>query len=617
LIGCGPARPADSRAAKGEVAIAETRSEEPRILAREGGSFASRRSWLWPALALLLALAPVLFWDGGVIEEEALAFQRNFWDDSRPVPHRIFETREFDDYQGRELSYAIDCLDAQWIRALLSRGIFIFVATSVLLASLALVPIGMWLVPDALPGLEPGSRWLVLLLYLSNFAVASTTGLLYRATKPLVAPLLLVLLLLLVAELRRPRLGRVAAFLATFATALVMSLLDRQGLFYVLVLAGVLCLAWLRTRRGFGMLLALAVAILACFLYNDRLGPWLIHSLNGYWPDRRFEQLDPRWLLSPGPWVDGTRLLGDWTRVLVGGVPPGWILAAAAVAAGVWAWHERGNPRRIALTLAVAGAAAISQTSMVAMMVARYSTITWIDHRFWYYPLPYQALLVFGMLWGLERLALARGSLPRLLPIVIATLVIANVAQWPERRYIMQSGPWFSGVERRSSLLVRSWRNGQPDLLLDGEYRRFYFETLILFPRLAAGAGAYVAEGDGVGLVVIRDGRLRGPARREAHLPVTAKRTGPHVLIGGVFLRPGTTLSIRLGPRRLAELRADHPQDGPLRFRIRTNLAAGRSDLALRARLPKDTGGGRRGFELQLPFLVWHDEDAPMETVLF
>ena len=40
---------------------------------------ASRLRWLWPALAALLAVAPVLFWGGGVIEEEALGFQRNFW----------------------------------------------------------------------------------------------------------------------------------------------------------------------------------------------------------------------------------------------------------------------------------------------------------------------------------------------------------------------------------------------------------------------------------------------------------------------------------------------------------------------------------------------------------
>jgi hypothetical protein len=576
-----------------------------------------RLRWVWPALAVLLAVAPVAFWGGGVIEREALAFQRNFWDDSRPMLHRIFETREFDDYQGRELSYGIDCLDAQWIRVLLSRGVFVFVAPSVLLASLALVPIGLWLVPAALPGLSPAGRWAVLLLYLSNFAVASTTGLLYRATKPLVAPLLLALLLLVVAEERRPRLGRAAEFVLTFVASLGMSLLDRQGLFYVVVLAGVLSLVWLRTRRGLGMVFALLIAILACWLYNDRLGPWLIHSMNGYWPDRSFEHLDMRWLLSLPPWVDATLLLGDWTRVLVGGVPRGWLLAAGAVAPVLWAWLERRHPRRVALALVILAAAVIAQTSMVAMMVARYPPVTWIDHRFWYYPLPFQALLVFGMLWGLERLALARGSLPRLVPVVLLALVVANVAQWPERRCVMETGPWFSEVARRSALLVRSWRDGRLDLRLDDEYRRFYFETLVFFPRLAGRAGPYVAEGNGVSLVETHDGSLVGPARRLAHLPVTAKSTGRHVLVGGVFLRPGTTLSILLGPHLLAELHANRRQDAPWRFRVATDLAAGRSDLVLHAHLPKDTGGRRRGFELRLPFLVWRDESAPLQTVFY
>jgi hypothetical protein len=562
-------------------------------------------------LAVLLALAPVFFWHGGVIEEEALGFQRNFWG-TRPVLQRIFETREFDDYQGRELSYAIDCLDAQWTRALLSRGILVFVAPSVLLASLALVPIGLWLLPAALPALDRASGWLVLLLYLSNFAVASTTGLLYRATKPLVAPLLIVLLLLLLAEHRRPRLGRPAAFLATFATSLAMGLLDRQGLFYVLALFGVLGAVWLRSRQGSVRVLGLGAAILACGLYNDRLGPWLIHTLNGYWPDRSFQQLDPRWLLAPGPWLDALQLLGDWTRVLMGDLPPLLLLAAAAAGATAWAWRERRRPRRVALALAGVAAVALLQTSMVAMMVARYQTITWIDHRFWYYPLPFQALLVVGLLWGLERRARAG-----VVPIVLAALVGANLAHWPERRCLMQSGPWFSGVAQRSALLVRSWQNGRTEPLLDGEYRRFYCESLSLFPRLAARTGAYVAEGNGVGLSELRAGRLVAPVRREAHLPVTATASGRHVLVGAALLRPGTTLSILLGPRPLAELRADEARESLQHFRLATDLAAGRSDLVLLSRPTRHSGEGRRGFTLQLPVLVWRDENAPLDTIIF
>ncbi len=561
---------------------------------------------------MLLAIAPVFFWGGGVIEEEALGFQRNFWS-SRPALQRIFETREFDDYQGRELSYAIECLDAQWIRALLSRGVFLFAAPSVLLASLAFVPIGLWLLPAALPDLDRASRWLVLLLYLSNFSVASTTGLLYRATKPLVAPLLVVLLLLLLAEQRRPLLGRWPSFLATFSLALAMSLLDRQGLFYVLLLSLALAAAWLRTRRGAVMLGAFGAAILACYLYNDRLGPWLIHSLNGYWPDRSFERLDLRWLLALGPWTEAARLLGDWTRVLLGGRPAPCLLATAAAGGAAAGLYARNQRRRVAAVLA---AAAIAQGSMVAMMVARYPTITWIDHRFWYYPLPFQGLLVVALLWGLERLARRRGRLPRTVPVLLAALVAANLAQWPERRLLMQSGPWFSGVARRSALLVRSWQRGNAELSLDGEYRRFYFETLALFPRLAAHSADYVGEGNGVGLTAIQDGRLRAPARREAHLAVATGSAGRHVLAGGVLLRPGLTLSIRLGQRQLAEIPAGTTPEDVRRFRIATDLAVGRNDLVLLVRSSRRTGEGR-AFTLLLPFLVWRDETDRTDTNIF
>ncbi len=255
-----------------------------------------------------------------MIEEEALGFLRNFWGD-RQVLQRIFDPRGYDFYQARELSYAVDFLDAQWVRQLLARDVLFFVPPSAVAASLAVVAIGLRLVPRALPGLHPAVAWLVLLTYLSNFAVASTTGLLYRATKPLVAPLLLVLLLLALAEHRRPRMGPRAAFAAVFATGLAMSLLDRQGLFYLLLFIPVAGVAWLRSGRGLALVLGAAGAFAAWAAYNWALGPWVIHALNGYWPETRFQRLRPGWLMRPEPWLEGARLLGDWARVLVGGIP--------------------------------------------------------------------------------------------------------------------------------------------------------------------------------------------------------------------------------------------------------------------------------------------------------
>jgi hypothetical protein len=239
-----------------------------------------------------------------VIEEEALGFLRNYWGE-RSVLQRVFDPRGYDFYQARELSYAVDFLDAQWVRQLVERDVLFFVPPSAVAASLAVVSIGLWLVPRAMPALPPTVAWLVLLVYLSNFAVASTTGLLYRATKPLVAPLLLALLLLALAEHRGSRMGPRAGFAAAFATGLAMSLLDRQGLFYILLFIPAAGAAWVRTRRGLGLVLGAAAAGAAWAAYNYALGPWVIQALNGYWPETRFQRLRPGWLMRPEPWLEG------------------------------------------------------------------------------------------------------------------------------------------------------------------------------------------------------------------------------------------------------------------------------------------------------------------------
>ncbi len=277
----------------------------------------SRQDWLWPALAFVFAIAPAFFWSGELLAEEVAGLLRKNWA-PRSFLHKTFDPRAWDFYQGRELSYAIDCLDARWVRGLLAHDQLWLVPPSGILASLAIVAIGLWLLPRALPGLGRATRWLTLLVLLSNFVVQSSMGVLYRATKPLVAPLLLALLLLALAEYRRPRLSPRAAFSAVVSLGLAMSLLDRQGLFYLMALTLVLGAAWLRTRRGLALL---AGALAACALwlaYFRILGPWLIHALNGYWPSERFQRLHLSRLLAREPWLVAIDVLGDWTSVLVG-----------------------------------------------------------------------------------------------------------------------------------------------------------------------------------------------------------------------------------------------------------------------------------------------------------
>ncbi|MCG6925391.1 MAG: hypothetical protein LJF30_08780 [Acidobacteria bacterium] len=571
-----------------------------------------------PVLALAFVAAPALFWRGSYVDVEALGLLRKYWSD-RTLLEKIFDVGRWDFYRGRELSYVFDFLDARWIRSLLDRDVVFFLAPSAVLASLALVALARFLAPRALPALDRATRWLCVLVLLSNFVFLSTMGMLYRATKPLVAPLLLGLLLLVVAEFRHPRLGPRAGGAAVFGVALLMSLLDRQGLFYVLMLLTALGLAWILTRRGRGLFLGAAAAVGVWWVYNDLLGPRIVHAVTGYWPDMSFQQVRPSQLLQPQAWEQAVVLLGDWTSVLLGGLPPQLIGASAAGLAAAWGWSERHRPRRVVLAGVVGLGAVVAQVAMVALMVQRHPPVTWVGNRLWYYPLPYQALVVFGLLWGCERLTLRRGgSLPRVVPFALAALVVANVAQWPEQRVRMHEMPAFEEQLRRSSLLAGSLRGRWAAPLLDGDYRRFYFECLDRFPRLASRARTQAGEGLGVDIARVRHGRVAAWAGRESQIIPRTAESGRHVLAGAVLLRPGERVSILLGARQrrlVGEVRNDGARESVEFFRVEADLREGRTDVRLESRLPEreipdKQSLERAGFAILLPVAVWPKSPA-------
>jgi hypothetical protein len=568
-------------------------------------------SRLGPALALVFAAAPALFWGGAYVDVEAVGLLRKYWG-GRSFLQYVFDPRGSDFYRSRELSYAFDFLDAKWVHLLLQRDVVFFLAPTAVLASLALVLLLWRLGPRALPNLDRRSLWLALLVLLSSFVFLSTMGVYYRATKSLVAPLLLGLLLLLLAEHRSPRLGPRARFAAVFGAGLAMSLLDHEGLFYLLVLALVLAAVWVRTRRGSALALGAAAAALAWLAYSQALGPWIIHRVNGYWPDMGFQRLEPGGLLDPAPWQKAASILADWTSVLLGGLPPWALAAAAAAAAGVWAWRARGSPRRVLLAAAVVLAAALAQLAMVAIMVKRHPPMTWTGNRLWYYPLPYEVLATFGLLVVAERVARRGGSWKRLLPVALGALVVANVARWPELFQRMHDEPAFAEQQRRSTLLVRSLRGRSADPLLDENYRSFYFDCLDRFRRLAARAAPQASVGVGFDESHLRDGRPVAEADREAHLMPRTHRSGRYVLAGAAALPPGRRLLVLHGgglPRLLAEVRPDPERAGPTFFRIEVDLGAGRNDLLLRAERSETSGEGagraRAGFTLLLPVALW------------
>jgi hypothetical protein len=251
----------------------------------------------------------------------------------------------------------------------------------------------------------------------------------------------------------------------------------------------------------------------------------------------------------------------------------------------------------------------VAQVAMVAVMARRHEPVTWVDHRIWYYPLVYQVVALFGLLWLLDRLAVSReGRLPRAAPAVLLVLVVLNVVQWPRLEQTLRTGPWFADVMRRSDLLKQSLWTGDPAALLDGDFRRFLFECRDRFPRLAARMVPHVSEGPGVARAEIRDGRLYAEAEREAHVVAFAPEPGRYLLEGELWLRPGETVAFVLGshPRRaLGEVARGGGPWGAEPFSIPVDLPAGAANVLLLSRLPEiDERDDHRpvAFGLLLPF---------------
>jgi len=599
--GTDPASEPSSPFEVGSAAGATTRGE------------ARGRAWLGPALGLVLVAAPAVFWGGAYVDVEALGFLQHYWGEGSFFG-KVLDPRSVDYYRGRELSYAIDWVDAQWMRGLVERDVFFFLAPSSVLSSLTLVGLGLWLLPRALPALTAWTRWLGLLVLLSSFTFTSTMGIYYRSTKPVVAALLALLLLLVLGEQRRPRLGPVAGFCAVFATALAMSLLDRQGLFYVLLTGLALGVGWSRERRMAPLFLGAGAAVGFWYVYNDHLGPWLIHATNGYWPSLDYQRLRPGVLSGPGAWGEGLAVLGDWSSVALGGVPPVVLGLAAVAALGAWGGRERRAGRPVWPVVAAGLIAATAHVAMVVLMVERHPPVTWVSNRLWYYPLAYQVFLVIALLWGADRVAAARGrALSLVVGVAFGALVIVNLARWPELRQRMHSLPDFSDQWRGSRLLVGSLEDGAAAPPLLAEYRRFYFDCLDRFPHLAERAATQVSEGAGLETTQIQSGREVARARRESQIVPRTARPGPHVIAGGVILRPGDGLLVLLGaaqPRLIGEVEPDPRREGPTFFRFVATLGAGPNDVRIVSRLPEqrvevDTGRRRTGFTLLLPVAVW------------
>src|SRR4029450_1193819 len=104
--------------------------------------------------------------------------------------------------------------------------------------------------------------------------------------------------------------------------------------------------------------------------------------------------------------------------------------------------------RRTRLTVLLLVVFAVSQVFMFGVMVWRYPMVyDFTDHRLWYFPWPFQALLVFGLLVLLRRVFPRLPARQRaLVDAALVLVAVANVAAWPRDRQISLHSQWFPKI---------------------------------------------------------------------------------------------------------------------------------------------------------------------------
>lgn len=432
--------------------------------------------WLNSLVLIAAIIGPPLYWHGGVLDAEAASFVIGYTAD-RPWPNKIFDpaANDFDAYQARELSYVIDAIDANTGIAIARRSGGWLLPVSSMIASALIAAILLAGMRRTMPGIDALTATLLVACLISSFQFMSTMGIWYRSSKPWLTVVVLALLFFWRRRIRDDAARRADAdthdAAVTFALCVAGGLLDRQGFFYAAMALAIVALHYWRCRQMGAVLIALAAAVGFLTIYNLAIAPWLIHSLNGYWPDFEYQARAMRPSLLREPLWRATQVSIDTAGELFGGSR---VVATALIAAALYAlvW-TRAWSRSLWLYVALA---ALGQLVMLALMIRQHPPIyEMVDHEFWYYLLPGIALLIFCVAMAIDTLSTTGSTRTRwAITVLLAAITVSNIATLRNDRRRITEGPYFAPVYAQSEVLKASLRQGQPAPAMTEGYREIY-----------------------------------------------------------------------------------------------------------------------------------------------
>jgi hypothetical protein len=429
-------------------------------------------TWLWYAVPILLVAHAIAFWGRGILDEEGMFYIQKYLAD-RPLLATIFDPNDATLYQARELSYLFDVADARSLAWLLDRGVIVLIPAS---GALGLIAVALIYLRGAQRAFrfEASTGSLLLSLFLSCIVTQASTAIFYRSAKMVLTAALFAFLFSIAFLLRspdRPRAIPIWRLSGVTLLGLIMSLADRQGLFYLLTTTLTLTLLWLAAiGRGAAhaanrlqLAAACATAALTAMAYGYVIAPWIIAWTTGNHVTFAYQQqsfTDLNWTRLS----HGFEMFSAQVRYLFGNAP---FLAAAATAViggalGLWRHQSNGGAglKRL-LTNDVFIVSCVVPSALVlllALMVLYHPPIYDIpDHTLWYYTLTVPAVLVFGLTMILARVDLVRLPVARhLIHATLVGLIASNVLHYDGQRRIMIESSYFSEQYTRTRQILRN-----------------------------------------------------------------------------------------------------------------------------------------------------------------
>jgi hypothetical protein len=437
--------------------------------------FGSVMKYILTGIAYVLPVALIIhaatFWGRGIIDSEAMEFVLNYLL-RRPFLATIFDPQinDWGAYQARELSYVFDLVDARVFAALLNRHLLIFVPVSGVLGLITFSGMYFFGARKVL-ALDRLTICMLLSLFLSCIVVQASTPIFYRSSKIILSVALISYLFYLAALLKVDK-AEVTLLKSAglFCLALIAALCDRQGFYYLISATIIIVLFWRMNilkpasdRAYSRLILTNSCAIIATIFYNRIFAPWLIHGLNGYWPNFNYQHLPWSKLVDPTLPAKAFHIFADQVSFFSGNLPFVLILALAAAVL----FLKRQSIAKIdnLSRIAVFVFSILALIGLLAVMIARHPAIYKVqDHEFWYYTLTIHVVFLFGITaWFSFMNSSLRDRFKPLFHSAVGILIALNLCSYHAQREVMiHSTGWFDGQYAHSQALVQQFKTNPP-----------------------------------------------------------------------------------------------------------------------------------------------------------